>query len=218
MKSYNFRQCSLEILEKLLGIEETDTLEALDAWISGRHNIVVSDFEKRSIENMQHYMKRNIRAWNEQELALNFIGPLMSFVTFSSKKYNLFAERPLDATIKDINGDDVNLSGRPDTIVASGFRSPEVPFFSFHEHKPEVDSSGDPTGQVLAAMLVGQAKNGNPDDPIYGCYVIGQNWYFLVLVGKFYTIATPFATTNDEVFDVFKMLKTLKMIIEERVK
>jgi hypothetical protein len=218
MKSYNFRQCSLEMLEKLLGIEETDTLEALESWISGRDSIVVSEFEKRSIENMQQYMKRNIRAWNEQELALNFIGPLMSFVTFSSKKYNLFAERLLDATIKDVNGEDVNLSGKPDTIVASGFRSPEVPFFSFHEHKPEVESSGDPTGQVLAAMLVGQAKNGKPEDPIYGCYVIGQNWYFLVLVDKYYTVATPFATTNDEIFDVFKILKTLKMIIEERVK
>jgi hypothetical protein len=218
MKSYNFRQCSLEILEKLLGIEETDSLEALDTWINGKDSIVISDFEKRSIENMQRYMKRNIRAWNEQELALNFIGPLMSFVTFSSKKYNLFAERLLDATLKDINGDDVNLSGKPDTIVASGFRSPEVPFFSFHEHKPEVDSSGDPTGQVLAAMLVGQAKNGQSDDPIYGCYVIGQNWYFLTLVGKFYTIATPFATTNDEIFDVFKILKVLKLLIEERVK
>lgn len=218
MKSYNFRQCNLELLEKLFGIEETDTLESLDVWMKRRYDVVVSDFEKRSVENMQTYMKRNIRAWNEQELALNFIGPLMSFITFSSKKYNLFAERLLDANIKDINGEDLNLNGKPDTIIASGFRSPEVPFFSFHEHKPEVDSSGDPTGQVLAAMMVGQAKNGKPQEPIYGCYVIGQNWYFLVLVDKCYSIAPPFATTNDEIFDVFKMLKILKLMIEERLK
>ena len=134
-----------------------------------------------------------------------------------AKKYNLFAERPLDATIKDINGEDISLAGRPDSIVASGFRSPQVPFFSFHEHKPEVDSSGDPVGQVLAAMMVGQAKNGNMEEPIFGCYVIGQNWYFLVLDNKNYTIATPFATTNKEIFDVVKMLKAMKVMIEERI-
>jgi hypothetical protein len=217
MKSYNFRQCTIEMLEKLLGIEQTDSSEALETWLSRKDSIVVSDFEKAVIENMQQHMRRNILSWNEQELALNFIGPLLSFVTFSSKKYNLFAERTLDATIKDVKGEDVNFAGKPDSMVASGFRSPEVPYFSFHEHKPEVDSSGDPIGQVLAAMLVGQAKNGKLEEAIYGCYVIGQNWYFLVLVDKFYTVATPFATTSVEIFDVFKMLKTLKQIIEERV-
>ena len=217
MKSYNFRQCSLELLEKLFGIEETDGLEALDEWMRHMDNTPLTPFEIISIEHIQKNLKRNIRAWNEQELALNFIGPLMSFITFSSKKYNLFAERPLDALLKDVNGEDVLLSGKPDTIVASGFRSPEVPFFSFHEHKPETDSSGDPAGQVLSAMLVGQAKNNKPKEPIYGCYVIGQNWYFLILMDKYYTIAPPFATTNAEVFDVYKALKALKEMIEQQI-
>ena len=217
MKSYNFRQCSLELLEKLFGIEETDSLEALDNWMQHKDGMPLTSFEIASIEHIQKNMKRNIRAWNEQELALNFIGPLMSLLTFSSKKYNLFAERPLDALFTDVNGEEVLLSGKPDTIVASGFRSPEVPFFSFHEHKPETDSSGDPAGQVLSAMLVGQFKNNKPEEPIYGCYVIGQNWYFLILVDKYYAIAPPFATTNAEVFDVFKTLKALKEMIEQRL-
>jgi hypothetical protein len=217
MKSFNFKQCSVQMLEKTMGIEQADNSDALEDWLNRREEIQVSDFEKAVIETLQITMKRNIVSWNEQELALNFIGPLLSLVAFSSKKYNLFAERLLEATIKDVDGEDVNLSGKPDTIIASGFRAPEIPFFSFHEHKPEVDSSGDPIGQVLAAMLVGQAKNGKPTDPIYGCYVIGQNWYFLILEDKMYTIATPFATTNAEVFDVFKVLKALKLMIEKRV-
>ena len=216
MKSFSFRQCSLELLEKLFDIEETDSLTAIEDWMVRKDTTTLTNFEQMSIEHIQKNMKRNIRAWNEQELALNFIGPMLSLITFSSKKYNFFAERLLDATLKDVNGDDVVLSGKPDTIVASGFRSPEVPFFAFHEHKPETDSSGDPAGQVLSAMLVGQAKNNQPKEPIYGCYVIGQNWYFLVLVDKYYTIAPPFATTNAEVFDVFKALKTLKNMIEQR--
>ena len=217
MKSYNFKQCTLLLLDKMFGIEQTENSDFLDNWLNKREIEEVSDFEKMSIDRLQKNMKRNIYSWNEQELALNFIGPLISLITFSSKKFNIFAERLLDATIKDVAGEDVSLSGKPDTFVASGFRAPEVPFFSFHEHKTEVDSSGDPIGQVLASMLVGQAKNGLMDDPILGCYVVGQNWYFLVLENKTYTIASPFATTNQEVYDVLKTLKAMKTMIEERV-
>ena len=205
------------MLEKQLGIEQTSRSPGLENWLTKSKKVPVTRSERQKISDLQVNLIANFLGWNEQELALNFIGPLLSFVMFSSKKYNLFAERLLEATVKDMDGNDISLNGRPDTIIASGFRTPEVPFFSFHEHKPEVDSSGDPVGQVLAAMIVGQAKNGKPDEPIYGCYVIGQNWYFLVLQAKNYTIATPFATTNTEIFSVFKMLKALKEMIEERL-
>lgn len=217
MKNYSFKQCNFEMLEQMIGIEQTAQSVILDNWLKKAKKTPVAQGERRMIEHFQGLLNRNLLGWNEQELALNFIGPLLSLVIFSTKKYNLFAERQLEATLKDVNGEDILLVGRPDSIVASGFRTPQVPFFSFHEHKPEVDSSGDPVGQVLAAMLVGQAKNGNMDDPIFGCYVIGQNWYFLVLENKNYTIASPFATTNTEVFDVFKILKAMKMLIEERL-
>lgn len=217
MKNYSFKQCNFEMLEQMIGIEQTAQSVILDNWLKKAKKTPVAQGERRMIEHFQGLLNRNLLGWNEQELALNFIGPLLSLVIFSTKKYNLFAERQLEATLKDVNGEDILLVGRPDSIVASGFRTPQVPFFSFHEHKPEVDSSGDPVGQVLAAMLVSQAKNGNMDDPIFGCYVIGQNWYFLVLENKNYTIASPFATTNTEVFDVFKILKAMKMLIEERL-
>lgn len=217
MESYSFKQCTIDLLEQRMGIEQTYNSSTLDEWMSRQVHIELTEFEKNIVESLQQYMQRNILGWNEQELALNFIGPMMSFVRFSAKKYNFFAERLIDALVKDVNGVEILLSGKPDTIVASGFRKPEVPFFSFHEHKPEVDSSGDPIGQVLAAMLVGQAKNGKPEEPIYGCYVIGQNWYFLVLEDKYYTIASPYATTNNEIYDVFRMLKTMKAMIEERI-
>ena len=60
-------------------------------------------------------------------------------------------------------------------------------------------------------------KNGIPDDPIYGCYVIGQNWYFVVLENKTYTIASPFAATSPEIFDIYRLLKRLKAIVSDKV-
>ena len=67
MKSYNFRQCSLELLEKLFDIEETDSSKALDDWMIRKDNTPLTNFEQMSIEHIQKNMKRNIRAWNEQE-------------------------------------------------------------------------------------------------------------------------------------------------------
>ena len=88
MKSYNFKQCTLLMLDKTFGIEQTESSDVLDDWMNRREKEDVSDFEKMSIERLQKNMRRNIYSWNEQELALNFIGPLISLITFSSKKFN----------------------------------------------------------------------------------------------------------------------------------
>jgi hypothetical protein len=215
MENYAFRDCTVEIMETLFAIEQGDVSDCLSAWINKETEI--TELERLILLNYQKVMKANVLGWNEQELALNFIGPVISLAQFTSKKYNLFAERAMSETLQSVDNKEIRLAGKPDTLIASGFRSPRIPYFSFHEHKPETDGGGDPTGQVLAAMIVGQAKNGNTDDPIYGCYVIGQNWYFLVLENKTYTIAPPFAATSNEIFDIYRAIKTLKNIISEKV-
>jgi hypothetical protein len=215
MKSYTFRDCNLELLETLFGLEETVQSDILDLWLNQKTNI--TPFEEAMIEHFQSLLDFHLSGWNEQELAMNFIGPLLNLLKFTTIKYNLFAERQVEETIQSIDNEDIKLSGKPDSLIASGRRSPKIPYFSFHEHKPETEGGGDPAGQVLAAMLVGQAKNKEYDKPMYGCYVIGQNWYFLVLENKKYTIAPPFAATSKEVFDIYRVLKTLKAMIEERL-
>lgn len=215
MKSYTFRDCNLELLETLFGLEETLYSEKLKEWLDKEAEI--TDLEKAMILLYQRNLVYNLFSWNEQELAINFIGPLIGMLQFTTKEFNLFAERTLEETIQSVDNEDIKLSGKPDSLIASGRRSPKIPFFSFHEHKPETEGGGDPGGQVLAAMLVGQAKNKDNDRPMYGCYVIGQNWYFLVLEDKKYTVAPPFAATNKEVFDIYRVLKALKNSIEARL-
>lgn len=215
MKNWAFKQCTIVLLEKTLGIEQIFHSDTLNYWLN--YQIAITESEKENLLEQQEVLVFNLLGWNEQELALNFIGPVVAMLRFKSKKFNLFAERTIEATLKAVDGSDLLLNGKPDGIIASGFREPEMPFFSFHEHKQEIDSSGDPAGQVLAAMLVGQAQNQNPELPMYGCYIIGQNWYFLVLEGKNYTIASPFSATNNELFDIFRILKALKAIVEKRI-
>ena len=215
MKSYTFRDCDLELLETLFGLEQVRYSEKLQEWLNQEAEI--TPLEKAIILHYQRILEYNLFSWNEQELAINFIGPLIGMLEFTTGKFNLFAERLLEETIQSVDNEDIRLSGRPDSLIASGRRSPKIPFFSFHEHKPETEGGGDPGGQVLAAMLVGQAKNKEYDRPMYGCYVIGQNWYFLVLEGKQYKVAPPFAATSSEVFDIYRVLKALKNSIEARL-
>lgn len=84
--------------------------------------------------------------------------------------------------------------------------------FAFTEYKRQLDPNGDPVGQTLAAMLVAQVLNAN-QQAIYGAYVIGSDWRFMVLEGKHYTISRDYSALSDEIFDILRILKALKAII-----
>lgn len=206
MEKRTFKQCTIEFLEKEYQLEQIYPLSILEDWLKMPQ--AFSEREKYDVPYLQERLIFNLLSWNEQELSLNFIGPLFGLINFSSKKYNFFAERYISAKIGNYE-----LSGEPDGMIASGFRSPEVPFFAFQEYKKEKDPNGDPMAQTLAAMLVGQALN-EKETPIYGCYVIGQNWSFMVLNGKEYAISGSYSAIQpNDIWDIVRILKSLKEII-----
>ncbi len=93
-------------------------------------------------------------------------------------KYNIYSECVVESIVGDWR-----LYGKPDCFLASGRRDPEMPYFTFQEYKKMTDPDGDPAGQALAAMLAGQALNAD-GLPMYGCHVIGGDWYFMTLVSR----------------------------------
>jgi len=60
--------------------------------------------------------------------------------------------------------------------------------------------------------LVAQELNKN-QHPIYGCYILGRDWFFMVLQGRQYAISEVYAATKEDIFDIFRILKGLKAII-----
>ncbi|MEM8525863.1 MAG: hypothetical protein AAGG68_14575 [Bacteroidota bacterium] len=205
MERINFSTCTLAYLEETFGLERQIKLEQLDNWLDTKLDL--SKREKEQLLDFQEALQINILHWNEQELSLNFIGPIFAMVRFSHQKFNFFAQRNLSGIIQDLE-----LYGKVDGMVASGFSYPKAPFFSFHEFKKEIDPTGDPIAQNLASMLVGQSLNHNRT-PIYGCLVNGQNWYFMMLEGKKYVISRGYSSTSTELFDIFRILKSLKEIV-----
>jgi hypothetical protein len=201
----NFKDCTLVQLDRIFGLEQVDNYQALQDWLDGEAEI--SDLDRQMVVRFQKTLKSHVHDWNETELIQHFIGPIFSLVNFSTKEFGLFAQRSFSGKVGDME-----LSGRPDGIIASGFREPRKPYFCFQEYKKHKDPDGDPAAQALAAMLVAQEINEH-GHPIYGAHVIGRDWYFQVLRGKEYCISEPYVATRDDMFDIFRILKVLKQIV-----
>jgi hypothetical protein len=202
----SFKEWTLAALDRTFNLTVEDDSPVLQSWLSGQAEI--SAFKEEALESFRSLLAAHVYDWNETELAYNFIGPVLALVKFSAKQFNFFAERPLSGTV-----DDVELSGRPDGMIASGFREPPQPYFCLQEYKKERDPDGDPAGQVLAAMLVAQEINQHRL-PVYGCYVKGEVWHFLTLQERVYAVSGGYlATRQADLHDIFIILNVLKTII-----
>jgi len=208
----SFKDCSRLFLEKTFYLVDVEESNLLSEWIENSNNYTIDEYEKRIINHLQAILKYRVDDWNEIELTEHFVGPLFSIINFNTKKYGMFSDRLIKATIGEYE-----LSGQPDAIVATGRREPEIPYFCFHEYKKEIENKGEPQGQCLAAMMVAQELNNN-EKPIYGVVVKGKDWYFIILQGKEYAISKVYNALYEEVFEIVKLLKHLKSIIEIYVK
>lgn len=65
---------------------------------------------------------------------------------------------------------------------------------------------------LLVTMLAAQKLN-HDGKPVYGCYVMGRLWFFVVLQGGDYAGSLAYDATKDEIKDIFSILKKTKAII-----
>ena len=208
MKNSNFRDWTLDKIDDSFGTTQVDELPILNELLNFEYQ--VDDFETRYLKMLsKDYSTLGGDNWNEVELENKIISPIIVFSEIQNKKFSYFLERNLSTTILEFE-----LSGRVDGMIATGFRSPKVPYFCLNEYKRQTDPDGEPQGQALIAMLVAQKLNNN-EKPIYGSYVIGRNWYFMALVGNEYAISKDFSCVDDEIFDIFRILKSLRVQIEK---
>ncbi len=212
----SFNDCTLTEMDKLFGLRWVRPLPALNEWLDAAAAVVLTDYETTACSNLRNLLDLNALYWLEQDLSLHFIGPMFSLANFTEPyRYNLFAQRFIQAELVSLKGDTVLLMGRPDEILASGYGEPETPYFAFNEYKKEVAFKGDPAGQALSAMLAGRQLNAIPQ-PIYGCYVLGRDWYFMALHDKSYGISRGYDGTTGDVLEIFRILRALKDIVRER--
>ena len=163
------------------------------------------------IEELRKLAKAYIDSWNEDEYKFMFISPFIAKAGFVSEHFKVFTQRPL--SVKYAN-DSKTTEGLVEFMLAKGVQIPRKPHFFLHEYKPEKRRDNDPLGQLLIAMVAAKVQNAD-DKPIYGIYVNGRNWFFVILDNNTYAVSNPFVTTSDDIFDLFAVLLYFKDLMEK---
>ena len=204
MKS--FSKWTIADVEDKFNITIRNNNEYLTQWLN-ETTTQINKTEENILNNLREKLLEHVWDWNESELKAKFIFPLLLTVNFDEEQYRSFIERDISIEI-----DNEKLSGTVDFLVASGKRYPKHPYFFIHEFKKEHESSGDPLGQLLIAMVTAQKCN-NDNQPIYGCYVMGRLWFFIILKDLEYSTSLAYDATKDDIRDIFCILQHTKTII-----
>jgi len=201
----SFENWLWEDLEIEFGLSQTD-LPELDGWIDV--TVFITDKEREQLNILSHNFNKYYKNWNEDELKMQFIAPLLMIVDYYVGAYMPFSQRNLAVVVKDWE-----ISGSVDWMLSKGKQTPRKPYFFLHEYKREVSPDGDPQGQLLAEMFVAQQLN-QDNLPIYGCYVVGKDWTFIALKDLYYSVSRPYQANEAPDFDViFKALKQIKTLL-----
>jgi hypothetical protein len=210
------RQKPLENIHELLiialGLNRISQCNELTQWLDVKQNTnEITAAESQQLDKLMVRLHENIEFWNEEELKMLFISGLIELANYNEKHYRIYFDKEIQAQIGDIL-----LKSKADMMLAKGVgQILQTPYFCFHEYKKEVRHSGDPIGQLLSAMLIAQHTNQN-QKPVYGAYIIGRNWFFVVLHHKNYCISNAYnATETDDLHAILLILRKLKTIIKE---
>jgi hypothetical protein len=210
----NFKSWTRDKLRERFGLKRQIKHPALKEWLEISQPI--SDFEKQSLLLWLEDMLLYVDYWNEEEIKLKFIGNIITLIRYDSENLSAFAERDFVGIV-----DGEEIGGKPDLIVARGKQEIKSPIFFLHEYKKELNNdTPDPAGQLLAPMMVAYEYNLEvpelKEQAIYGAYVIGRNWFFVVLQGRFYDISNAYVATHEtELFDIFRIMKANRNKIRE---
>jgi hypothetical protein len=211
-KYKSFEKWKTQEVETEFGLKRTFRESTLLLDVLLKDLPLLSTEEKEKIAQLQSHLQLMVEAWNEYDMSIRFIGPLIGIVEIQSRDYRTF----FNFTIKTILNNK-EIGGRVDGMLAKGWQIPSVPLFFLQEYKAESGPNGDPLGQLLIEMVAAQAMNNEPEQALYGCYIIGRNWFFVVLQGKDYAVSDAYVATQADIFDIVGILKKIKNLFEIKI-
>jgi hypothetical protein len=203
----SFDTWNYEQVEDAFGIFSVESNLNLDNWLEAK-NCEPNELETTLLNHYRKLLLKEVKNWNEDELKLFFIGPILGLVDFNTGNFKPFTQRTLT-----IQKGDISASGKVDFMLAKGKVLPKIPYFCLHEYKQENRRDNDPLGQLLIGMVAAQSKN-NDDLPIYGCYVSGRNWFFILLEGNQYCISNAYNASDEDINKIFAILKKCKLLVD----
>ncbi|MEM7536436.1 MAG: hypothetical protein AAF639_29905 [Chloroflexota bacterium] len=217
-----FNQWNKGELQQEFNLQLLENCEYLNAWLAMPDEIPIAlnELEQDVLELARSEARIYIEEWNEWDLRDQFIGIIVKLAKFNDAKrlVSAFSERTIGANVQGVrSNNDIELSGKVDWMVASGMGIPKKPFFFIHEYKQEGGGTRSNSGQLLATMLAAQELN-DDGKPMYGAYIVGRNWFFVVLQDRTYCMTDAYVSTKEhELQEILRILKAQKLMINERV-
>lgn len=204
-----FEKWNADLLFLHLGLRPVPADNRLDALI--RLEGTITDEEVALLDRLRRKLLFWVTNWSEEDLKMKFIGPMMNFIEFETDRYTSFYNAKLPKTAITPT---IEAGGVVDCVIAKGWQRPQTPYFFLQEYKKQRSGESDPLAQLLAAMVVARAHNGAPDAPMYGVYVIGRLWFFVVLSGDTYMESRAFDATQDDIYDLVRVLRNARKLID----
>lgn len=210
----NFYKFKGDAVINTFGVKRVQQCKVLEHWLQAHYDL--DDFELTTLDKTLNRYFSLAAAWNEEELKMHFISPILMVADTNIPDIcKTYFERPLSGIL---NGYSLNLI--TDCMVARPKLAgdPDKPYFFLQEFKQAQHyGKTDPQGQMLAAMLLAQQSN-QDGCPLYGCYVVDNNWRFTVLQGLEYCVSKQFdATEKPDLLQIVFILRKLKELILGRI-
>jgi hypothetical protein len=205
----SFETWEYEEVESYFNLKRVFELPELTNWQNSQKNDI-NESTKDFLKGIQKRLIVNADAWNEDEFKMFFIAPLLSQMPLEIDDFKPFTQRTLSAKFPEL---DLEVSGKVEFVIARGKQRPKQPYFFLHEYKQERRRENDPLGQLLISMVAAR-QNNEKKTPLFGCYVMGRDWFFVVLEEYTYSVSLACDATKDhELYQIVAMLSEMPNIV-----
>ena len=214
--TYSFSKIRDKELKEFLSIKKAMSYDIFDDWFE--NNIEIDRQIEEFLIELIDENKLFIDSYNEEDLKVHFIIPLLNKIRFKSIEHNVrdfYENKMVYKTERFI------FSGTTDFLVAKGLFETEKPYFFIQEFK-KAEHFSNPRPQLLAELV--SAVELNNETFMRGAYIVGAIWNFVILEklskdNYQYYISQNFDSTKiDDLKDIYKNLIFVKNEIIEMVK
>jgi hypothetical protein len=214
--SYSFSKITDKKLKELVTIKQMINEHIFDDWFAFKVDFTDDLFS--FLNNLIAKNKSLIKSYNEEDLKVKFIIPLLNKIDFLSyeNEFRDFYELPLS-----YKTDKFIFNGTTDFVVCKGLFESEKPYFFIQEFK-KGQTDGYPEPQLLAELI--SAVELNNETSMRGAYIVGAIWNFVILekLGKDkyqYFVSENYDSTKiGDLKGIYKNLLFVKEEIIEMVK
>jgi uncharacterized protein YfkK (UPF0435 family) len=208
VKNFSFSNITFQDLENLFKIEKDYSNFSFENWFSEKE---LKNEDKNFLNALLQKEKPLLKSYNEEELKIQFLSPILNRVDFRGDSFRAFYEHKIE-----LKRESFSLSGSVDFFVAKGFERASNPIFFIQEFKRGILFS-DPEPQLIAEMIAGLEIS--KLNQIKGAFIVGSIWNFVILekVDETYKYTVSENFDSSKIADLEAIYKNLLFVKKEVV-